>query len=121
VNRPSLGRLGEKIALKALRQKGYKILGQNVRLPRGEIDVVAKDGRWIVFVEVKTRSQTHFGSPAEAVDPVKQRRLTRLAREWLQSQDLADQPARFDVVSILMDPAGKPRVEVFENAFEAAD
>ncbi len=114
-----LGQGGETLAAERLESLGYTILGRNVRLSNGELDVVARDGQTVVFIEVKTRSGTGYGSPQEAVDPPKQRRLTRLALEWLQIHELAEASARFDVVAVVMDNRGRPEIEVFKNAFEA--
>ena len=80
---------------------------------------MARDGEVVVFVEVKTRSGIRFGAPQEAVDLAKQRRLTGLAREWLQINGLEDSRARFDVVAVRLPAQGHPRVEIIKNAFEA--
>jgi len=116
----SLGYLGERAAEKFLKRCGYKIVARGLRLPTGELDLVAVDGRTVVFVEVKTRSSAHFGQPAEAVDDYKQMRLTRAALGYLKRHGLLECRSRFDVVAVDW-PAGrdKPRVEHFKNAFEA--
>ena len=85
----------------------------------GEFDLVAVDGRTVVFVEVKTRESHEAGHPVEAVDADKQARLTRLALAYLKRHDLLECPARFDVVAITWpERAGKPQIEHFANAFE---
>jgi putative endonuclease len=120
--RQTLGRRGEAAAERHLRRRGYKILGRGDRLHRrDELDLIALDGRTIVFVEVKTRGSQEFGHPAEAVDAAKQRRLTRLAVTFLKRHHLLDHPARFDVIAVTW-PAGqrRPAIEHIENAFEAA-
>jgi len=114
-----LGKRGEDLAAERLESLGYAILERNVRLSGGELDAVAREGGAIVFVEVKTRSGTGYGTPQEAVDLVKQKRLTGLAQEWLQMKGLEDMPARFDVVAVTMDSRGRPGIEIFRNAFEA--
>ncbi len=114
-----LGQEGEDLAVTYLERAGYSILGRNVRLSGGELDAVARDGEVVVFVEVKTRSGSRFGPPQEAVDLAKQRRLTRLAQEWLQVHGLSESRARFDVVSIMIENRGKPLLRIFKNAFEA--
>ena len=119
MRRRRLGRRGEEIAADHLASLGYEILERNVRTAAGEIDAVALDKGTIVFVEVKTRSGSGFGTPQEAVDRSKQRRLTRLALNWLQARGLTDRPARFDVVSVRLAPRGEAEVELFRNAFEA--
>ena len=116
-----LGRQGEEIACKALKKRGYKIIDRNVTSPGGEIDLVARQGGAIVFVEVKTRTSDQFGPPQEAVTPDKQRRLTRLALEWLAGNGLSEASARFDVVSIRLDQGKDGRVEIVRNAFEARE
>ena len=118
--RKSLGQRGERAAAKYLRRKGYKIVARGSRLRPGELDLVAVDGRTVVFVEVKTRRSDRYGSPAEAVDLQKQRRLTRLAVTYLKRHGLLEYPARFDVVAILWpEDRRRPEIEHFENAFEA--
>ena len=116
----SLGRRGEDAAARLLKRKGYKIVARGQRDKRGELDIVAVDRRTVVFVEVKTRSSSVEGPPAEAVDDNKQRRLTRLAVAFLKRHNLLEYPARFDVVSVTW-PAGekRPTTEHLVNAFEA--
>ena len=118
--RRSLGSRGERAATKYLKRKGYKIVAQGNRLAPGELDLVAVDGRTVVFVEVKTRRSDQYGSPAEAVDLQKQRRLTRLAVTYLKRHGLLEYPARFDVVAIVWpEDQRRPAIEHFINAFEA--
>ncbi len=114
-----LGQRGEDLAADYLESLGYAILERNIRLSAGELDAVAKDGDVVVFVEVKARSGNKFGTPQEAVNAAKQKRLTRLALEWLQIHNMAEASARFDVVSVVADKGSRPRIEVFRNAFEA--
>jgi putative endonuclease len=117
----TLGRRGERTAVKFLKRNRYKILHRGYRILGGELDIVAVDGRTIVFVEVKTRASHDAGHPAEAVDSHKQRQLTQLALAYLRRYQLQNYPARFDVVAITW-PAGnaRPTIEHFKNAFEAA-
>jgi putative endonuclease len=121
LTRRSLGQRGEEIAVGHLASLGYEILERNVRTAAGEIDAVAREDGVIVFVEVKTRSGSGFGEPQEAVNRAKQRRLTRLAQNWLQVKGLTDRPARFDVVSVRLASGREARVELFRNAFEARE
>ena len=116
----TLGRRGEDAAARYLRRKGYRILARGSRLKPGELDIVALDGPTVVFVEVKTRKSAEAGHPVEAVDPAKQRRLTRLAVTFLKRHGLLDRPARFDAIAVTW-PEGRrrPRIEHFDNAFEA--
>jgi putative endonuclease len=118
-HRKTLGQRGEAEAARFLRRLGYKILARGRRLAPGELDLVALDGRTIVFVEVKTRTSKETGHPAEAVDAVKQRKLTRLAVTFLKRHGLLEHPARFDVVAITWPDSGRPLIEHFKNAFEA--
>ena len=94
------GREAEESACRFLREKGYEIVARNWRTVRGELDIVARDGPTLVFVEVKARSGSGFGGPAAAVHPSKQRRLISAARAFL-SETACALPARFDVVAIL--------------------
>ncbi len=115
----SLGQRGEDAAAKFLRKLGYIIVARGHRDRIGEIDLVAVDGRTVVFVEVKTRTSQDAGHPADAVDDDKQRRLTRLALAYLKRYDLLECSARFDIVAITWpDLKSKPKIEHFKNAFE---
>ena len=116
-----LGPRGEALAARHLRRLGYKIVARGARGPLGELDLVAVDGRTVVFVEVKTRQSHGGGHPAEAVNAEKQRRLTRLAVGFLKRHDLLECASRFDVVAVTW-PAGRrrPLVEHVRDAFEAS-
>ncbi|MFP4306397.1 MAG: YraN family protein [Desulfococcaceae bacterium] len=110
------GRRGEDAAARRLEELGYRIEGRNVRTPAGEIDIVARDGACLVFVEVKARRSDRFGPPKAAVDRRKQRKLWQCAQHYLKSAGRNRQRARFDVVSVT--PMGEGlRVEVLRNAF----
>jgi putative endonuclease len=116
-----LGSRGERVAAKFLQRLGYRILERSHLQRLGEIDLIAVDGRCIVFVEVKTWSTVEQGDPADAVDHRKQERLTRAALIYLKKRRLLEQPARFDVISVVW-PAharAKPQIRHFINAFEA--
>ena len=120
ISRKALGAIGEEAAVRELRRRGYKIRDRNVRCPMGELDLVAEDHGTLVFLEVKTRSTSDYGSPFEAISPFKQHRLQRLAVYYLATRRLMDRPCRFDAVSVSVDPAGRIRgVEVLVDAFEA--
>ena len=115
----SLGQRGEDAAAKFLRKLGYIIVARGHRDRIGEIDLIAVEGRTVVFVEVKTRSSQDAGHPAEAVDDDKQRRLRRLALVYMKRHDLLECSARFDVVAITWpDSRSRPKIEHFKNAFE---
>jgi putative endonuclease len=119
-NPGTLGQQGEAAAARFLRRLGYKILVRGDRVQLGELDLVAVDGRTLVFVEVKTRRSTDLGEPSEAVDQVKQRRLTRLALGYMKRHGLLSYPARFDVIAVVW-PEGQrhPQIEHIKNAFQA--
>ena len=101
----ALGRFGEQVAADHLQRAGLEILARNWRCPEGELDIVAWDPRerCVVFCEVKTRSGTAFGSPAEAVTPIKARRLRRLAAAWLREPGSRHGDIRFDIVEVVRD------------------
>jgi putative endonuclease len=114
-----LGDEGERLAARYLRRQGFRILARRYRTAAGEIDLVARDGKSIVFVEVKTRRSDAAGQPHEAVDVYKQSQLTRLALAFLKRFRLLEQPARFDVVSIVWESARQaPQIVHYRNAFE---
>jgi putative endonuclease len=115
--RLSLGRWGEKIALDFLKDQGMKILEKNFRCSAGEIDIIARSGRHIVFVEVKTRSSNLFGTPQEAVNQRKQQQIIRVAQWYLEQKPLNLQP-RFDVLAIRTGE-GNPSFEHIPDAFGA--
>ena len=114
----TIGDRGELRAAEYLQNKGFYILERNYRTRRGEIDLICADDRYLVFVEVKTRSSTSFGMPCEAVTYGKQQKLILTARQWLQEHPTELQP-RFDVVEILVSPNHTTcRMHHIPNAFE---
>jgi putative endonuclease len=115
--RAALGAYGERVAVRLLTDQGIEVLDRNWRCRSGELDVVARDGAALVFCEVKTRTGSRFGHPVEAVTPVKRRRLRQLARAWLQVHDHHAPDLRFDVIGVLVPPAGPARVTHLRNAF----
>jgi len=120
--RRTLGRRGEAAAARYLRRQGYTIVARGDRSPWGELDLVAVDGRTVVFVEVKTRRSHDRGHPAEAVDRDKQRRVTRAALAYLKRHQLLETACRFDVVAVTWPhELRRPIIEHFLAAFEAAD
>jgi putative endonuclease len=114
-SRRTLGAAGEDAACEELRRRGYEILARQYRTRRGEIDIVARQGGTIVFVEVKARTTQDFGGGAAAVTPMKQRRIARVAVEFLARHGSLAAPCRFDVVVVTPGPV--PSFEVFTNAF----
>ena len=122
----SLGQRGEDYAARYLQRLGYQIVDRHVDLRVGELDLIAVDsraanGRTVVFVEVKTRTSTDAGLPAEAVDEERQRRMTRAALAYLKSHGLLEHAARFDVIALLWpDGAREPSVSHVQDAFPAS-
>lgn len=114
------GQLGERIAAEYLAGQRYEILEKNYRKSFGEVDIIAKDQEVMVFVEVKTRQASAFSSTAlEAVDLRKQRRLSRIAREYLLSRRLDDVSARFDVIAIVLNKKKQAeRIDHIRDAFD---
>jgi putative endonuclease len=113
-----LGQRGERAAARHLKRQGMRILVRGYRTKRGEIDLIARDGETLVFVEVKSRRQ---GVPAEAVTAEKQRRITNAALEFMRRFGALDLRSRFDIVAIVWpDDRSPPRIEHIRNAFEAA-
>ncbi len=113
----AVGAYGERVALAHLVEQGMVMLDRNWRCRTGEIDIILRDGSDLVFCEVKTRRSDRFGTPAEAVDPRKVRRLRRLAAQWLAQAGLRAPTVRFDVVSVVPQPSGAARVEHVRGAF----
>ncbi len=119
-----LGVRGERIALRFLKRQGLKILARNYRCPSGEVDLIALQGatrdipaETIVFVEVKTRSSDRYTDPASAVNGDKRRRVQAAARYYLRTHPSEGYHVRFDIVSIVLQPGEKPRVEHIVEAF----
>jgi putative endonuclease len=115
--RQQVGRAGEEVALEYLHHQGYRILERNFRCRFGEIDLVARDGRTLAFIEVKTRRSQAFGAAALAVTAEKQRRLIKASQVYLSRKAGARELCRFDVVTIQI-RAGKPQVELIKDAFQ---
>jgi putative endonuclease len=116
----TLGKLGEDEACRELRRRGYAILARGYRTRCGEVDIIARDGDVLVFVEVKTRSGGAFGSPLEAVTARKRLKLVRMALEYVTRSRLSKVACRFDVVGVLCQ-AGTTRIEVVVDAFSIQD
>ncbi len=115
--RKNIGINGEEIAADFLKKKGCRILKKNYRCCFGEVDIIALCKDTICFVEVKTRTTNQFGTPQESVIPAKQKKLSRVALEYIQRYKLEDQKARFDIIAVNL--SGKNNsVDCIENAFE---
>lgn len=111
------GDAGEQAAAEHLEGAGYVILARKYRVRPGEIDIVAARGGTLVFVEVKTRRDNSFGTPAAAVTAHKQRKIAAAAWCYLKQNGKTDAPCRFDVMEVWLGGAAKPRINHIENAF----
>lgn len=112
----SIGNRGENAAVSFLKRHGLAILDRNYTFHHGEIDIVAKDGNEIVFIEVKTRRTTGFGAPEESVTPLKQSMIRRTAEGYVAEKNLENVSCRFDVIAIQIGE-GMAHVTHFRNAF----
>lgn len=119
--RLALGVWGENLAVEYLKQQGLKILERNFRTPVGEIDIIVCNKSSLIFVEVKTRRGTTFGTPQEAVGQHKQRQIIRTAQWYLQNSRFKNLQPRFDVVAILCQSDGSARITHLPDAFSLAD
>lgn len=116
-----LARDGENEAEVLLSRKGYGILHRNIRFPEGEIDLIVRDGKQLVFVEVKTRRKDSLGKPYEAVNAGKRKRMILLAEQFLALCQMRDVSVRFDIVSIVWPKGQPPQIDHVQNAFQARD
>jgi putative endonuclease len=113
------GREGENLAAAYLERAGYEIIERNYRCPFGEVDIVAREGGSLVFIEVKSRRSESFGEPELAVGRDKQRKIARVSLDYLQRRNALSCSARFDVVTVKM-LAGGVRIELIKDAFSLA-
>ncbi len=111
------GKEGERVAAEYLSKCGLKILERNFRCPPGEIDLVARDGKYVVFVEVRSRQPDEFCSPEESITVYKCRRITKAALWYLKQRGPVDAHMRFDVVAVRWTGEG-PEINWIVNAFE---
>ncbi|MFH1122318.1 MAG: YraN family protein [Pseudomonadota bacterium] len=117
--RLELGRLGEDLALKKIKKMGYRCLVRNYRCTLGEVDLVARDGDTLVFIEIKTRRGKSLEYAKEAVSMKKRRQLSKVALSYMRDHDCADVKSRFDVVAISLE-GNRREIEVVKNAFDLA-
>ena len=115
-----LGAHGEEVAVAHLEGLRYRIIERNFSCKGGEIDIVARDGKVLVFLEVKARRNLNYGPPQLAVTPFKQRQISKAALTWLARHRQLEAPARFDVIAVLLVDGEAPRIEHFKNAFDLA-
>ncbi len=117
--RKEVGAKGEKLAVKLLKRKGYKIVQRNYKCKLGEIDIIAKKDGTLVFAEVKTRQTKEFGPPQYAITAAKRKQISKVALFYIKKKRLREQSCRFDVIAITFSSESrKPNVEHIENAFE---
>jgi putative endonuclease len=114
----AMGPRGENVAARFLRDQGYKIIIRNFRCVVGEVDIIARDGQTLVFVEVKTRAYDD-PTPEEQINAIKRHQLTKAARFYLSRYGTPQPPARFDVVAIVWPTGRDPQIRHEPNAFEA--
>ncbi len=114
------GKESEALAVKLLKKDGYKIVEKNYRTKLGEIDIIAKEKKTIVFVEVKARKSTHYGNAKWGVTPKKQQKISMVALQYLKDTKQINKKARFDVVAINFKNDDTFAFEIVKNAFELA-
>lgn len=110
------GERGEQLACRFLEERGYEVLERNWRHGRHEVDIIAKHGRELVIAEVKTRSSDQYGQPAEAVKTGKRGKLVQAANAYVLATG-CDLGIRFDIVSVILHPDGKPYIHHITDAF----
>ena len=112
-----IGKAAEKSAAKYLKKLGFKVIEMNYREPSGEIDIIAKEGKCLVFVEVKSRSSSGHGWPEEFVDKKKQSKIVKTALQYLKKEKLDDSEVRFDVLTI---DSASDEISLIKSAFETS-
>lgn len=117
--RAQMGQRGEAMARGFLQERGYHILESNYRCSYGEIDIIAQDGDQTVFVEVRTRLSTAYGTPEESLTPAKQQHLLATSQEYLQRHDMGEADCRIDLVSIRLGAGSQgPRIDHLRHAVQ---
>ena len=116
-SRVIFGKTGEDLACAELERRGYAIVARRYRRRGGELDIIARDGPTLVFVEVKARDSREYGDGAEAVTALKRRRMAQLATDFVARYRLHDCPCRFDVVTVHLRDE-RAAIDVFQNAFD---
>ena len=116
----TLGKRGEAIAAAYLKGQRFTIIERNFRCKGGEVDIIAREGKTLVFVEVKTRRTLTFGPPQLALTPFKQRQISKAALTWLAKKKQFGASARFDVIAIIAPDHQVPEIEHIRNAFDLA-
>lgn len=116
----TLGKEGEAIAVQYLQGQNYVVIDRNFRCKCGELDIVAREGKTIVFVEVKTRKTLTYGPPQLSVTQFKQRQISKAALLYIAKKRIEGTNARFDVIAILLKRNEAPKIEHIKNAFDLA-
>lgn len=112
-----IGKEGEDIAAKYLKEKGFEIIERNYHYSHGEIDIIANDKNQLVFIEVKTRLNLEFGEPEYAINPKKIKQIKKIAELYLFDKEIEEVDCRFDVIAIVLGDNSNPYIEHYENAF----
>lgn len=112
-----IGDEGEDIAAAYLESNGWHIIDRNYFFEKAEVDIVATDGTFIIFVEVKLRSDTFFGRPEEFVTPEKEKNIKKAAEAWVYERKMETALVRFDVIAIVQKKRSEPEISHFEDAF----
>jgi len=115
-----LGYSGEDLAAKYLELKGFEIIERNFQCRLGEMDIIAKDKEYLVFIEVKTRKSLKYGYPVEAISKSKVKSLIKVAQTYLHFKRIRDTDIRFDVVEVILDNVLEKKINHIENAFQAS-
>ena len=119
MKRKTTGIIGERLAADFLTKQGYEIIEKNYRCKEGEVDIISKDGDFLVFVEVRAKNNLAFGSPEESVTARKKAHLRNVAARYVETHDCLPAQWRIDFVGVELDRAGNPlRIEVIKNAVE---
>lgn len=120
LNNRELGKLGEDIAANYISQNGYIILEKNFRTKIGEIDIIAKQDNYLVFIEVKTRKSINFGYPREAVDKSKQLKIINIANFYIAKEKQYYCHIRFDVIEVMLHSNNEIKsIVLLKNAFNS--
>lgn len=114
-----IGRRGEEAAVDFLKRRGYKIIEKNYKNKLGEIDIIAKDGDTLCFIEVKTRTNFKFGFPQEAITTFKQKKINKVALSYLKQYNLLNISSRFDIISVVLNNKQKFDIEIIKDAFSS--
>lgn len=113
------GQAGEDLAVRYLESQGLKLVERNYRTRQGEIDVIAEEGPFLVFVEVKSRTSEDYERPAQSVTRAKRKKLSEMAVQYVSTHNIGDRPCRFDILEVLLDENRRPRrFNLIRNAFE---